>query len=144
MHCIHLLYTCQAVSSSSHLFVLLDICYSLFKLFVLLVIFNLIDTRNTPIYTGEIICSNDIDAIVRISPVACLDCIYRCMMTTVDRLWRKVRANTADFNSWVALLDAVEKQVCKSSSFLRLFPLFVPYEFPYILVDQHRCVPQSF
>ncbi len=111
---------------------------------MLFFIFNLIDAGNIAIYTGEIICSNDIDVTVRISPVVCLDCVYRCMMTTVDRLWRKVRTNTADFNSWVALLDAVEKQVCNLSSFLCLFPLIVPYEFPYMLVDQHRRVPQSF
>ncbi|VDM18177.1 unnamed protein product [Hydatigera taeniaeformis] len=64
-------------------------------------------------------------------------------MSLTDRLWRKVNSNLADFNSWVNLLDAAEKQpnidVTRKAfdAFLLHFPYCYGYWKKYANVERH-------
>nr|CDS34925.1 pre mRNA processing factor 39 [Hymenolepis microstoma] len=63
-------------------------------------------------------------------------------MSLTDRLWRKVNLNVADFNSWVNLLDAAEKQpnidVTRKAfdSFLQHFPYCYGYWKKYAILEK--------
>ncbi|KAM7536397.1 hypothetical protein Aperf_G00000081031 [Anoplocephala perfoliata] len=65
-------------------------------------------------------------------------------MSLVERLWRKVNSNVADFNSWVNLLDAAEKQpnidVTRKAfdSFLENFPYCYGYWKKYANVERQQ------
>ncbi|KAL5104668.1 Pre-mRNA-processing factor 39 [Taenia crassiceps] len=64
-------------------------------------------------------------------------------MSLADRLWRKVNSNLADFNAWVSLLDAAEKQpnidVTRKAfdAFLSHFPYCYGYWKKYANVERH-------
>ncbi|VDK35512.1 unnamed protein product [Taenia asiatica] len=64
-------------------------------------------------------------------------------MSLVDRLWRKVNSNLADFNAWVSLLDAAEKHpnidVTRKAfdAFLSHFPYCYGYWKKYANVERH-------
>ncbi|BHF80406.1 PRP39 pre-mRNA processing factor 39 [Sparganum proliferum] len=64
-------------------------------------------------------------------------------MSSVDKLWRKVRANLGDFNAWISLLDAVEKHNDIEASrkafdaFLDHFPYCYGYWKKYADLERH-------
>ncbi|CDS36653.1 pre mRNA processing factor 39 [Echinococcus multilocularis] len=64
-------------------------------------------------------------------------------MSLADRLWRKVNSNAADFNAWVGLLDAAEKQpnidVTRKAfdAFLIHFPYCYGYWKKYANAERH-------